>query len=47
MHPDDVPGEYPSEHEHIDRAKNETAEANPRKAGQSFKNGMVELHSSR
>ena len=47
MHPNDVPGEYTSEHEHVDRAKNETVEADPRKTGQGFENGVMELHSRR
>lgn len=47
MHPDDVPSKYPCEHEHVDCAKRETVKADPRKAGQSFKDGMMKFYPGR
>ena len=43
MHPDEVGSENPSKNEHVGRAKNETAEADPSKTGQSFKDSVMKL----
>lgn len=45
MHPDDVPGEYPGEHEHVDGTEHKTAETDPHKAGKGLKNSMMKLYS--
>jgi len=47
VHPNEIPGENPGERKHIDRAKDETAEVNPRKAGKCLKNAVMELYSNR
>ena len=46
MHPDEVGSENPGKNEHVGRPKNETAETDPSKTGQSFKDGVMKLYSS-
>jgi hypothetical protein len=46
VHPHEIGSENPSKDEHIDRAEDEATETNPRKAGKSFKDGVMKLYSS-
>ncbi|MEK7165806.1 MAG: hypothetical protein AAB874_03305 [Patescibacteria group bacterium] len=47
MHPNKIPSENPSEDKEVDGTEHYTTEADPCKAGQSFKNGVMKLYSGR
>ena len=44
MHPNEIGGENPSKNKHVDCAEDKATEADPGKAGQGFKESVVELH---
>lgn len=43
MHPDYIPGEYPSEHKEINRPKNYTPDIAPSEARQQLKQRMMKF----